>query len=152
MEKSRKNVWKIEEIFFMDFRKDLKALIEYFREIEINRHNIDDLLEQFDEGLRWICEKNMKPKKQKRNLMQYGGIEGWRSKLSRRFQAQRHPDERLRRQIIFKKEQAEYKLMIKEAKIDCSKEFLDKIVQRNSHGVVKQIIKDKKNLKLEFNK
>ncbi|GBN20950.1 hypothetical protein AVEN_190249-1 [Araneus ventricosus] len=79
-EKSRKNVWKIEEIFFMDFRKDLKTLIEYFREIEINRHNIDDLLEQFDEGLRWICEKNKKPQNRNGNLMQYGGIQGWRSR------------------------------------------------------------------------
>ncbi|GBO23516.1 hypothetical protein AVEN_202773-1 [Araneus ventricosus] len=34
--------------------------------------------------------------------------------------------------------------MIKQAKIDCFEEFLDRIVQRNSQGVVKQTIKDKK--------
>ncbi|GBM74703.1 hypothetical protein AVEN_274840-1 [Araneus ventricosus] len=107
-EKSRKNVWKIEEIFFMDFRKDLKTLIENFREIELYRHNIDDLLEQFEEGLRWICEKH-KPKKQKKKpdaIWWNSRLEIKRSRvraLRRRFQAQSDPDVRLRRQIIFKK-------------------------------------------------
>ncbi|GBO41495.1 hypothetical protein AVEN_163034-1 [Araneus ventricosus] len=92
---------------------------EYFREIEINRHDIDDLLERFDEGLRWICEKNKKPPKQKKkpDAIWWNPrleIKGSRvHALRRRFQAQRDPDERLRRQVIFKKEQAEYKLMIK---------------------------------------
>ncbi|GBN74620.1 hypothetical protein AVEN_262437-1 [Araneus ventricosus] len=99
-------------------RKDL-TLIEYLREIEINRHNIDDLLEQFDEGLRWICEKNKKPKKQKKKpdaIWWNPRLEIKRSvcALRRRFQVQRDPDERLGRQIIFKK--AEYKLMIKQSK------------------------------------
>ncbi|GBO06583.1 hypothetical protein AVEN_249253-1 [Araneus ventricosus] len=46
--------------------------------------------------------------------------------------------------IIFKKEQAENTLLIKQAEIDFFKEFLDSLVQRTSQGVVKQIIKDKR--------
>ncbi|GBO45290.1 hypothetical protein AVEN_148131-1 [Araneus ventricosus] len=116
---SRNGTGRRDTLLTFKNKKDLKTLIEYFREIEINRHDIDDLLEQFDEGLRWICEKNKKPPKQKKKpdaIWWNPRLEIKRSRvraLRRRFQAQRDPDERLRRQVIFKKEQAEYKLMIK---------------------------------------
>ncbi|GBM15101.1 RNA-directed DNA polymerase from mobile element jockey [Araneus ventricosus] len=53
-------------------------------------------------------------------------------------------DERVKRQIICKKELALYKLMIKKAKQECLRNFLEKIVNRNSERIIMGIIKDKK--------
>ncbi|GBN79732.1 hypothetical protein AVEN_38918-1 [Araneus ventricosus] len=64
--------------------------------------------------------------------------------LRRRFQATREQNERLQRKIKYKREYAEYKLMIKKAKRECMIEFLEKITQKNSMGVIKNILKDKR--------
>ncbi|GBO16797.1 hypothetical protein AVEN_189038-1, partial [Araneus ventricosus] len=64
--------------------------------------------------------------------------------LRRRFQATREQNERLQRKIKYKREYAEYKLMIKKAKRECMIEFLEKITQKKSMGVIKNILKDKR--------
>ncbi|GBM16751.1 hypothetical protein AVEN_9349-1 [Araneus ventricosus] len=64
--------------------------------------------------------------------------------LRRRFQATREKNERLQRKIKYKREYEEYKLMIKKAKREFMIEFLEKITQKNSMGVVKNILKDKR--------
>ncbi|GBO11323.1 hypothetical protein AVEN_228545-1 [Araneus ventricosus] len=62
--------------------------------------------------------------------------------LRRRSQATREQNERFQRKIKYKKEYAEYKIMIKKAKRECIIEFLEN--HTKELGVIKNILKDKK--------
>ncbi|GBM60053.1 hypothetical protein AVEN_147612-1 [Araneus ventricosus] len=125
-------------------------MIVKLKEIKIDENNIEEILEGLDESMKYICAKNKKFKKHKVQLDAIWWnptLEIKRSRvraLRRRFQATREQNERLQRKIKYKMEYGEYKLMIKKAKRECMIEFLEKIAQKNSMGVIKNILKDKR--------
>ncbi|GBM15932.1 hypothetical protein AVEN_270602-1 [Araneus ventricosus] len=106
----------------LDFKRDLKELINTFSEADITSENLEDYVDKFYEGLYLICEINQKKiseDKRKNAIWWNSNLEIKRRKvraLRRRFQAIVDFEERTARRLIYKRELANYKKEILIAK------------------------------------
>ncbi|GBM34636.1 Putative protein in type-1 retrotransposable element R1DM, partial [Araneus ventricosus] len=131
----------------IDFKLEISKLVRNYSEKTISRGNLDEILSSFCHELTLICKKckvKKTSKKWKSAIWWTKSLEAERSRiraLRRRFQACTESAERVRRRIFFKKEFTKYKRSILHAKTNSFKRFLEKLVNKNNLGLVKNVIK-----------
>ncbi|GBN51415.1 hypothetical protein AVEN_170422-1 [Araneus ventricosus] len=154
----RREILKLQDMKILDFKRDLKELINTLSEADITSENLEDYIDKFYEGLYLICEINQKKiseNKRKNAMWWNSNLEIKRRKvraLRRRFQAIVDFEERTARRLIYKRELAKYKKEILIAKQICFRKFLDNVVKKNLFGIPYDIIKQKECNKLNLNR
>ncbi|GBO11479.1 hypothetical protein AVEN_134500-2 [Araneus ventricosus] len=140
-------IWKTENMKLIDFKLEISKLVRNYSEKTVSRGNLDEILSSFCHELTLICKKckvKKTSKKWKSAIWWTKSLEAERSRiraLRRRFQACTESAERVRRRIFFKKEFTKYKRSILDAKTNSFKRFLEKLVNKNNLGLVKNVIK-----------
>ncbi|GBN09883.1 hypothetical protein AVEN_198654-1 [Araneus ventricosus] len=153
-----RKILKFQDMKILDFKKDLKELINTFSEADITSENLKDYIDKFYEGLYLICEINQKKiseNKRKNAIWWNSNLEIKRRKvraLRRRFQAIVDFEERIARRLIYKRELANYKKEILIAKQIRFRKFLDNVVKKNLFGIPYDIIKQNECNKLKLNR
>ncbi|GBN95823.1 hypothetical protein AVEN_118860-1 [Araneus ventricosus] len=143
----RRTIWKIENMKIIDFKLEISKMVRNYSEKSINRGNLDEILSKFCHDLTIICKKckvKKTSRKWKSPIWWTKSLEAERSRiraLRSRFQACTELAERVRRRIIFKKEFTKYKRSILDAKTNSFKSFLEKLVNKNNLGLVKNVLK-----------
>ncbi|GBN98181.1 hypothetical protein AVEN_210530-1 [Araneus ventricosus] len=125
----------------------MSKLVSYFSRIDLNRDNLEETLSYFCSRLVKICIKCRKNKglvRKNNSVWWTQNLEIERSRiraLRRRFQACLEQTERIRRRITFKREFSKYKKQVLSAKTSSFRGFLEKLVNKNNLGRVKDAFK-----------
>ncbi|GBN08430.1 Retrovirus-related Pol polyprotein from type-1 retrotransposable element R1 [Araneus ventricosus] len=143
----RRSVWKLENLKILEFKLEMNKLVSHFSRIDLNKDNLEEMLSKFCSRLVKICIKCRKNRgfvKMNNAVWWTQNLETERSRiraLRRRFQACLEQTERIRRRITFKKEFSKYKKLILSAKTFSFRGFLEKLVNKNNLGLVKDVLK-----------
>ncbi|GBL94457.1 hypothetical protein AVEN_235572-1 [Araneus ventricosus] len=149
----RRKILKLQDMKILNFKRDLKELINTFSETDITSEN----LEEFYKRLYIICEINQKKiaEDKRRNAIWWNSNREIKKRkvraLKRQFQGIEEFEERAARRLIYKRELDNYKKEILIAKQTCFKKFLNNEVKKNLFGIPYDIIKQNECNKLNLN-
>ncbi|GBN53806.1 hypothetical protein AVEN_102874-1 [Araneus ventricosus] len=143
----RRTIWKLENLKILEFKSEMSKLVSYFSRIDLNKENLEEMLTNF--SIRVVktcikCRKNKSMARRSNSVWWTQSLEIERSRvraLRRRFQACLEQVERSRKRIVFKGEFAKYKKKVLSAKTSSFRGFLEKLVNKNQLGIVKDVLK-----------
>lgn len=142
-----RTIWKLMNLTTTEFKIALRDLIDEFKVEKFSKSNLDQLLRDFSSKLVTICRmchKKSNKKKSTSAIWWTSDLEIERKRVRayrRRYQACPDQSHRLAGKIIFKKALSVFKSHIASAKVSGFRSFLDKLVEKNHLGDVKNIVK-----------